>query len=163
MTPVSVRSDCLDSMSRTWSNIRIDKTLQDAKGPATELGRGHLQRVQRPRQKKVIRDSAYSKASSGRVQAAYRAPDAPGLVRAGSGDAPTTLFTAFSVAMHTVLLFGGDEGARAEVLDRLPKEAVRAVRLLPQGQTAGDAATSALVLEDRDGHAYAGYGLSRLL
>ncbi|KAF8178144.1 FAD binding domain-containing protein [Mycena galopus ATCC 62051] len=102
-------------------------------------------------------NNAYLKASSGRVQAAYRAPDAPGLVRAGSGDAPTTLFTVFSVAMHTVLLFGGD--ARAEVLDRLPKEAVRAVRLLPQGQTVGDAATSALVLEDRDGHAYAGYGL----
>ncbi|KAJ6481863.1 FAD binding domain-containing protein [Mycena sanguinolenta] len=100
----------------------------------------------------------YSNTSTGRVQAAYRAPDAPGLVRAGSEDAPTRLFSIFSIDAHTVLLFGGDETTRAEVVGRLPKEAVRAVVLLPQGQTAADSASSALVLEDRAGHAYAGYG-----
>ncbi|KAJ6481836.1 FAD binding domain-containing protein [Mycena sanguinolenta] len=103
--------------------------------------------------------TAYSQSSTGRVQAAYRAPDAPGLVRAGSDDAPTRLFSIFSVDVHTVLLFGGDKITRAEVLGRLPKEAVRAVVLIPQGQTAADSASSALVLEDRAGHAYAGYGL----
>ncbi|KAJ7248154.1 monooxygenase [Mycena haematopus] len=103
--------------------------------------------------------TAYSKSSTGRVQAAYRAPDASGLVRAGSGDAPTRLFSVFSVDVHTILLFGGDEATRAEVLSRLPKQAVRAVQLVPRGQTAADSATSALVLEDREGHAYAGYGV----
>ena len=103
--------------------------------------------------------TAYSQSSTGRVQAAYRAPDAPGLVRAGSDDAPTRLFSIFSVDVHTVLLFGGDKITRAEVLGRLPKEAVRAVVLLPQGQTAADSASSALILEDREGHAYTGYGL----
>ncbi|KAJ7662083.1 FAD binding domain-containing protein [Mycena polygramma] len=110
--------------------------------------------------------TAYSRADNSRVQAAYRAPDAPGLVRAGSEDAPTNLFTVFSASVHTVLIFGGDvtAGARvADVLDRLPEEAVRVVYVLPQGQTAADlkpiSTTSALVLEDREGHAYAGYGL----
>ncbi|KAF7334247.1 FAD-binding-3 domain-containing protein [Mycena sanguinolenta] len=107
--------------------------------------------------------TAYSKSSAGRVQAAYRAPDAPGLVRvrvrAGSEDTPTRLFDVFSVDVHTVLLFGGNETTRAEVLGRLPKEGVRVVVLLPQGQTATDGTSSALVLEDRAGHAYAGYGM----
>ncbi|KAF8178161.1 FAD binding domain-containing protein [Mycena galopus ATCC 62051] len=104
----------------------------------------------------VVGANAYSLGRSG-VQAAYRAPDAPGLVRARSEDAPTTLFSVFSVAVHTVLLFGGEKTSRAEVLRRLPKAAVKAVQLLPQGQTADDSATSALVLEDRAGHAFAGY------
>ncbi|KAF8178166.1 FAD binding domain-containing protein [Mycena galopus ATCC 62051] len=106
--------------------------------------------------------SAYARGSGGRVQAAYRAPDALGLVRVGSEDAPTTLFSIFSVTAHTVLLFGGDETRRVRVLEalgRLPEEAVRTVQLLPQGQAAGGAATSALVLEDSAGHAYIGYGL----
>ncbi|KAF7324332.1 FAD-binding-3 domain-containing protein [Mycena sanguinolenta] len=105
--------------------------------------------------------TAYSKSSAGRVQAAYRAPDAPGLVRvrAGSDDTPTRLFDVFSVDVHTVLVFGGNEITHVEVLGRLPKETVRAVLLLPQGQTTTDGASSALVLEDRAGHAYAGYGM----
>ncbi|KAF8185934.1 FAD binding domain-containing protein [Mycena galopus ATCC 62051] len=81
------------------------------------------------------KSSAYSRGNGGRVQAAYRAPDAPGLVRLGR------------------------RIARAEGLRRLPKAAVQTVQLLPQGQSAGDSATPALVLEDRAGHAYAGYGV----
>ncbi|KAF8178220.1 FAD binding domain-containing protein [Mycena galopus ATCC 62051] len=105
------------------------------------------------------KSSAYSRGNGGRVQAAYRAPDAPGLVRLGSEGAPTTLFSVFSATVHTVLLFGGEKIARAEGLRRLPKAAVQTVQLLPQGQSAGDSATPALVLEDRAGHAYAGYGV----
>ncbi|KAJ7846062.1 FAD binding domain-containing protein [Mycena olivaceomarginata] len=106
--------------------------------------------------------TAYSKSSGGRVQAAYRAPDASGLVSVGGEEAPTTLFSVFSVTAHTILLFGGDETDRArvaEVVGRFPEEVVRTVQLLPKGQTAGDSATSALILEDREGHAYAGYGV----
>ncbi|KAJ7662139.1 FAD binding domain-containing protein [Mycena polygramma] len=105
--------------------------------------------------------SAYAKAESGPTRAAYRAPDASGLVRAGD-DVPTHLFAIFSASAHTVLLFGGDAAAHAgvaEVLDPLPEETVRTVQIVPQGQTAGASAGSALVMEDREGHAYAGYGV----
>ncbi|KAJ7481756.1 FAD binding domain-containing protein [Mycena latifolia] len=108
--------------------------------------------------------SAYAKSAGSRVQAAYRAPDAPGLVPAGTDGAPTTLFAVFRVSAHTILLFGGDSSARApvaSVLARLPQDAVRSVLVVPQGHTAGDdAALFAAVLEDRTGHAYAGYGLT---
>ncbi|KAJ7479273.1 FAD binding domain-containing protein, partial [Mycena latifolia] len=106
--------------------------------------------------------SAYGKAADSRVQVAYRAPDAPGLVRAGSSNTATTLFAVFRASVHTVLLFGGDAAARASisgVLRRLPQDAVRSVLVVPQGQTAGDATLFAEALEDRAGHAYAGYGL----
>ncbi|KAJ7701909.1 hypothetical protein B0H17DRAFT_1176379 [Mycena rosella] len=108
--------------------------------------------------------NAYSRAAGSAVQAAYRAPDASGLVRAGPTDEPTTLFAVFRVSVHTVLLFGGDAGARApvaSVLGRLPEAAVCTVLVLPQGQTAADdGALFSAVLEDRAGHAYAGYGLT---
>ncbi|KAJ6511431.1 FAD binding domain-containing protein [Mycena vitilis] len=114
----------------------------------------------------AVGTTAYSRANDSCVQAAYRAPDAPGLVRPGLEDAPTTLFTIFSVSVHTVLILGADAAVSARVADvlgRLPDEAVRAVYVLPEGQTAAHSsvhsATSALILEDRVGHAYAGYGL----
>ncbi|KAF7366425.1 FAD-binding-3 domain-containing protein [Mycena sanguinolenta] len=86
----------------------------------------------------------YSKSGTGRIQAAYRAPDAPGLV---------------PLRCTPSCFFGGDDTTRAEVLGRLPKKTVRAVLLLPKGQTATDGSSTALVLEDRAGHAYAGYGM----
>ncbi|KAJ6597584.1 monooxygenase [Mycena vulgaris] len=108
-------------------------------------------------------NNAYSKAAGSSVHAAYRAPDAPGLVRAESGEAPTTLFTVFRVSVHTALLFGGDASARApvaRVLGRLPDGVVRTVLVVPQRQTGSDdSALFSEVLEDRAGHAYAGYGL----
>ncbi|KAJ6511503.1 FAD binding domain-containing protein [Mycena vitilis] len=105
--------------------------------------------------------NAYAKVEGGRSRAAYRAPDAPGLVCKGE-DVPTRLFAIFSASAHTVLLFGGDAAAHAslaEVLARLPEGTVRMVQIVPQGQTAGASAGSTLVLEDRAGHAYTGYGV----
>ncbi|KAJ7068962.1 FAD binding domain-containing protein [Mycena belliarum] len=111
---------------------------------------------------------AYAPPAGTRVQAAYRAPDAPGLVPvgAGAGDAPTTLFALFRVTVHTVLLFG-DAAAAAPVAQQLPKDVVRSVLVLPKGRLAGKDADAgeALaafdeVLEDREGHAYSGYGLA---
>ncbi|KAJ7701899.1 monooxygenase [Mycena rosella] len=111
-----------------------------------------------------VSSDAYSRAAGSTVQAAYCAPDASGLVRAGSADAPTTLFAVFHVSMHTMLLFGGDAGAHAPVatvLGRFPEAAVRTVLVIPQGQTAADdGALFSAVLEDQAGHAYAGYGLT---
>jgi hypothetical protein len=106
---------------------------------------------------------AYTSSEDGGVQVAYRAPDASGLVTLGS-DAPTTLFTIFSPAMHTVLVFGGDAAAHVIVTDALKRysaELVQSMLLLPQGQAeaGSDAAQFTRVLEDRAGHAYTGYGV----
>ncbi|KAJ7662140.1 FAD binding domain-containing protein [Mycena polygramma] len=90
--------------------------------------------------------SAYAKVEGGPARAAYRAPDAPGL----------------RVGTHTVLLFGGDAAAHASVVDvlaRFPEGTVRTVQIIPQGKTAGESASSALIVEDREGHAYTGYGV----
>ncbi|KAJ7754143.1 FAD binding domain-containing protein [Mycena maculata] len=108
---------------------------------------------------------AYTKVEGGRVLAAYRAPDAPGLVRVGSADAPTTLFAIFCATAHSVLVFGGDAAARTSVADvvaRLPKDSAQLVVLLQQGATSGvesEVSAGATVLEDRAWHAYRGYGL----
>ncbi|KAJ6494759.1 FAD binding domain-containing protein [Mycena vitilis] len=106
----------------------------------------------------------YAKAEGERVQAAYRAPDAPGLVQVGSdNDAPTRLFAVFRASVHTVLIFGGDVAARApvaDVLGKLPKDTMHPVVVLPQGNTSAEGASSfATVLEDQAGHAYRGYRL----
>ncbi|KAJ7499490.1 FAD binding domain-containing protein [Mycena latifolia] len=105
----------------------------------------------------------YAEAEGGRVQAAYRAPDAPELLPAGTQDAATRLFEVFGASAHTVLVFGGDAEARAPVVDalaRIPPGVVRAVLLLGQGHAPPtDAPRFDAVLEDRAGHAYRGYGV----
>ncbi|KAJ7083460.1 FAD binding domain-containing protein [Mycena epipterygia] len=107
---------------------------------------------------------AYAEGARGRVQAAYRAPDAPELVAAGRQDAATRLFEMFSASAHTVLVFGGDAEERAPVVDalaRIPPGIVRAVLLISQGNAPpSDASRFAAVLEDRAGHAYRGYGVN---
>ncbi|KAJ7637696.1 FAD binding domain-containing protein [Mycena polygramma] len=112
----------------------------------------------------AVESNAYAKAEGGRVEAAYRAPDAPGLVHMGSdNDAPTRLFAIFRASVHTVLIFGGDAAARApvaDVLGKLHKDMVHSVVVLTQGKTsAEDASSFVTVLEDQAGHAYRGYGL----
>ncbi|KAJ7282897.1 hypothetical protein C8J57DRAFT_1296894, partial [Mycena rebaudengoi] len=85
----------------------------------------------------VLGVGAYAKSEGVGVQAAYRAPDASGLVTSGS-DVPMSLFAIFSAAVHTVLVFGGDavaHGAIANTLKRFPTETVQSVLLIPQRQT----------------------------
>ncbi|KAJ7685926.1 FAD binding domain-containing protein [Mycena rosella] len=104
----------------------------------------------------------YAEAAGAPVQAAYRAPDAPELVPAGTQGAATRLFEVFSVSAHTVLVFGGDTDARAPVVDalaRFPPGIVHAVLLLGQEHAPpSDAPRFGAVFEDRAGHAYRGYG-----
>ncbi|KAJ7120993.1 FAD binding domain-containing protein [Mycena epipterygia] len=105
---------------------------------------------------------AYSRVVGARVQAAYRAPDAPELVRAGDA-ASTHFFAVFRTSVHTVLVFGGDAAARAPIVDvlaRLPEGTVRTVLVVPQGQTVTGGDKFSEVLEDRGGHAYAGYSVT---
>ncbi|KAJ6618766.1 FAD binding domain-containing protein [Mycena sp. CBHHK59/15] len=105
---------------------------------------------------------AYATPNGARVQAAYRAPDAPGLV-APESNVPTRLFALFDVTVHTVLVFSVDPAAHRAVSAALagyPARRVRSVLLIPQGQTMdGDATPFTHVLQDREGHAYTGYGV----
>ncbi|KAK7001804.1 FAD-binding-3 domain-containing protein [Favolaschia claudopus] len=120
--------------------------LQDAEAVA---------RIQTPYSRRPIESGPVS------VQAAFRAPDAPGLVLTGSGDVKT-LFSIFSVAAHTVLIFGSEAGCGdrvAEIVEKLPQRVARAVRILPQGETACSSSSCETVFEDRAGHAYTGYGV----
>jgi hypothetical protein len=109
-------------------------------------------------------DDPYMGGAGGRVQAAYRAPDASELVPAGKQDKTTKLFEVFSASRHTVLVFGGDAGTRAPVSKALEHISaagvVHAVLVLGQGNTTpSDALSFATVLEDRAGHAYKGYNV----
>ncbi|KAJ7031985.1 FAD binding domain-containing protein [Mycena alexandri] len=110
----------------------------------------------------AVAGSAYLKAEGGRVQAAYRALDASGLIHSGSEDTPTTLFSVFRASSHTVLLFGSDAPTRAQIAEavgQFPTGLVRMVEVLPQGHSSGDVTGSVLILQDREGHAYKGYKL----
>ncbi|KAK7050539.1 FAD-binding-3 domain-containing protein [Favolaschia claudopus] len=96
------------------------------------------------------------------VEASFRAPDASGLVAAGSAaSSTTTLFSVFNVTTHSVLFFGRDADCSARISDvvaRIPRGIVRAVRLLPQGETGTGPSPCEIVLEDRTGSAYGVYG-----
>ncbi|KAJ7300637.1 monooxygenase [Mycena albidolilacea] len=99
-------------------------------------------------------DDPYMGGVGGRVQAAYRAPNASELVPAGKQDKATKLFE--------FLCSAGDAGTRAPVvkaLEHFPATGViHAVLVLRQGNTMpSDAPSFATVLEDRAGHAYKGY------
>ncbi|KAJ6588624.1 FAD binding domain-containing protein [Mycena capillaripes] len=101
---------------------------------------------------------AYTEATAapGRVQVGYRAPDAPGLVRADG--AVTRLFDIFGPVKHTVVVFGGDAAAHGAVeraMGSWPQDTASTVLLRRAGET-GES-TLGEVLEDCEGHAYAGY------
>ncbi|KAJ7779006.1 FAD binding domain-containing protein [Mycena metata] len=109
-------------------------------------------------------DDPYMGGVGGRVQAAYRAPDASELEPNGKSTKATKLFEVFSAARHTVLVFGGDAETRAPVVKALQHVSaagvVHGVLVLGQGKsTPSDASNFAAVLEDRAGHAYKGYGV----
>ncbi|KAJ7062661.1 FAD binding domain-containing protein [Mycena amicta] len=111
----------------------------------------------------TVAGSAYDPAGAA-ARPGYRAPDAPGL-KNSTTNAETNLFNVFDVAVHTVLLFGGSEVATlaAFLKHQVPAEALRIVRVLPQGTHISAQAIDTdtdIVVEDSLGHAYAGYGLS---
>ncbi|KAJ7913864.1 FAD binding domain-containing protein [Mycena leptocephala] len=97
-------------------------------------------------------------AAPGRVQAGYRAPDAPGLV--GAEGTVTRLFDVFGPAAHTLLILGGDaamyEGVK-RALGHWPKGTERTLLVRRAGEKGESAIVGLKVLGDREGHAYAGY------
>jgi hypothetical protein len=89
----------------------------------------------------------------GRLHAGDRAPEAPGLIDAQSGER-TSVFALFSPARHTTLIF--DPALAPAVASAFPQDAVRVVVVLPPGsafQGTGEAYT------DAEGHAAHFYGV----
>jgi hypothetical protein len=100
---------------------------------------------------------AYAAAAPGRVQAGYRAPDAPGLV--GADETTVRLFDVFGPAAHTVLVFGGDVSAHGAVKHALacwPKGTEHTMLISRAGEKE-ESTVLREVLEDREGHAHAEY------
>ena len=102
----------------------------------------------------------------GFVRAGDRAPDAPG---SSGGSGPPRLFDIFRPYRHTVLLFAtGDEVEKmkpvTQALQQCPPGTVFSVILYPQGAThdrqVADLGAN-LVLEDQNGHAFEGYGITK--
>lgn len=103
------------------------------------------------------------------VQAGDRAPDASGLIAKychASGPVVNRLFDLFDPTTHVALIFvsKASAGRFSEIdaaLDILP--ACRKVVIWPPGQQANEVPIGAVdyVFEDREGLAYAGYGVDR--
>lgn len=94
------------------------------------------------------------------LRAGDRTPDAPGL-RDTNGQT-TRVFDEISSSMHTALIFSSTLGSTDGILNILakwPANTVRAIVILPQGETRNEQHVrhSAKVLVDSDGHAYTGF------
>ncbi|EIW82592.1 hypothetical protein CONPUDRAFT_163721 [Coniophora puteana RWD-64-598 SS2] len=103
--------------------------------------------------------AAYGDAVEGATPVAGdRAPDATGIVDADGKE--HRLFDLFRTTHHSVLIFASDVDAAEPILAVLRKHSenvIRPVVVLPQGSSSATGVNGALVLVDRDGHAYSGY------
>ncbi|KAI5120175.1 hypothetical protein M0805_008441 [Coniferiporia weirii] len=113
----------------------------------------------------------------GNVHAGDRAPDAPGLVVLfkntelekvgkveGKQGESVRLFDIFDPGAHTILVFSADATLFLELrraLKRLPGDLVRTLLIVPSASSllSGEGSGADLVLEDREGHAFRGYGV----
>nr|GAT51657.1 predicted protein [Mycena chlorophos] len=101
--------------------------------------------------------AAYSYKLGERVRAAYRAPDASGLVLADGTE--TTFFHLFSMARHTILVFGTTDATSVVAsLGKLPKHLFSVVRVLPKDTGAEQQTIDGVtVVRDTKGYAHDGY------
>jgi len=127
-----------------WSSIVVDERAE-------------------PRDLTELKLHAYGGGGSGVLTAGDRAPDAPGLAGVkGASAEPTSLFSIYRPTHHTVLFFTANVSLlkdQLEALAQYPTEAVRSVLVLPQGKHSTSIPAIGLVVEDREGHAYAGYAV----
>ncbi|KDQ08402.1 hypothetical protein BOTBODRAFT_37975 [Botryobasidium botryosum FD-172 SS1] len=97
-------------------------------------------------------------------RAGDRAPEAPGLIDIANHEAPTTsLFKLFGPNHHTALVFSaGNADFESKISDELNSYNVTAplvvpVLVLPKGSQPSHAGAPYKVVEDKEGHARAGY------
>ncbi|KAI5119306.1 hypothetical protein M0805_008221 [Coniferiporia weirii] len=100
--------------------------------------------------------NAYGKVGT-TLRAGDRAPDAPGLVVLSDN------YGFGKGRVHSVLVFSADTALFLElkrVLKRLPANLVQTLLIVPNTNAlpGGDGSKADLVLEDKEGHAYRGYG-----
>ncbi|KAF7319321.1 FAD-binding-3 domain-containing protein [Mycena chlorophos] len=101
--------------------------------------------------------AAYSYKSGERVRAAYRAPDASELVLADGTE--TTFFHLFSMARHTILVFGtADAASVIAYLLQLRKHLFSVVRVVPKDIGAAQQMVDGVtIVRDTKGYAHDGY------
>ncbi|KAI5116470.1 hypothetical protein M0805_000706 [Coniferiporia weirii] len=110
------------------------------------------------------------------VRAGDRAPDAPGLVVLsknmelekvgkveGKQGESVRLFDIFNPCAHTILVFSADATLFLELrraLKKLPGDLVQTLLIVPSASSfSGRGSKAGLVLEDKEGHAFRGYGV----
>ncbi|CCL99757.1 uncharacterized protein FIBRA_01779 [Fibroporia radiculosa] len=106
----------------------------------------------------------YGILGDGVVRAGDRAPDAPGLVKVGTGQT-LSLFDIFSPSYHTVLVFAGDDttqvGSVIAVLKNYVSEVIRSVAIYGVDTAQPGVEGTDMVLLDKEGHARAGYAVEK--
>lgn len=131
-----------------WSSIVVDDRTPKALGPHNI--------------------DPYGSGTDGTLRAGDRAPDAPGLFPIGCDESdakPLSLFSIFGPERHTVLLFNVPRNLTEYILLAVKKfraGLVRSVVILPRGATQPKVGCQPdLTVVDQDGHAFAGYQISR--
>ncbi|GLB41779.1 putative FAD binding domain containing protein [Lyophyllum shimeji] len=148
-----------------WSSLILDERKQYEDDEFSDFDFGDVD--DEPKAQPIDLD-AYGGRIDGIIAAGDRAPDATGLVDLSrlSESRPSTrrhLFSIFGPSYHTVIIYA-PAPAQCQTLFRMlkkcPPNTVRSVVIVPRGHSVPAACQGAdAVFEDRDGHAYAGYGI----
>ncbi|KAL5508461.1 hypothetical protein ACEPAH_6080 [Sanghuangporus vaninii] len=151
-------------------NYRWSPIVFDERRPAVSASSGESNNKER---------DAYGKPDHD-LRAGDRAPDAPGLVVLhkssrpigkigkvveGAEDGVIRLFDTFDPTAHISLVFSSDQSfikAVQDVLKVLPDGLIRTVLIVPQDASISSVGEDVdLVLDDKEGHAYKGYGIEK--
>ncbi len=133
-----------------WSPIVVDETVNELEAKNKDKA-------------EELTKSTYVVEEGGQLRAGDRAPDVPGLVDMEMGSV-RQLFDILGPDHHTVLICSDSQVPTvSDVLARFPRDLIRTVMIRQQDTNAPETAGSAdLVLQDREGHAYATYGPTRI-
>ncbi|KAA1469124.1 FAD/NAD(P)-binding domain-containing protein [Dentipellis sp. KUC8613] len=134
-----------------WSPIVVDETNGELNGKNKDKA-------------EELTANTYVVEEGGRLHAGDRAPDAPGLVDTETGSV-RRLFDVFGPDHHTVLIFSDSQVTPvSDVVAHFPSGLIRTVMIRQHDAKASETAGAAdLVLQDREGYAYAAYGPTRVV
>lgn len=161
-----------------------NKTFTPASDPTTAFRRGHelhqlgvnyrssgilVDETSNPEGTQLTTDP-YRDGEDGQVRAGDRAPDAPGLVDLRTKDKSRNVFDFFKTTHHTIFVFSPSQELSSKCFSNLdaffPSEKrflLQKVVVIPKGSSArfeaGGLGSEVTVMEDAEGHAYAGYNI----
>jgi len=147
-----------------WSSLVLDERKQAEDDEFSDFDFGDAN--EEPEMQPTDVD-AYGGRADGIIRAGDRAPDASGLVNISmlpkSRALTQQMFSLFGPSHHTVLNFAPAHGqcpALFRTLKKCPLNTVRSALVVHRGHSVPAVCQGAhAVFEDRDGHAYGGYGI----